>query len=363
LNLSSGLDSAVLHALAKRAGRPLHAFTFSFPGTVYDEAERARPAIGPDDPWSVTPIEPQALWRDFATATESLETPLGGVAIYGHWRNAQTARAAGYKVLLAGEGADEVFGGYKYYAEAAIAELWRTGRRADAEKLFAAFAAQDPEEWRGSAAALAARRDAGGRAGLKAPDGTSLASGFLTPPFARTAKLAAPPAIAGEPVRAAMWTDLAYLKLPKLLRWQDRCYMASGVEVRVPYLDHVLVERMAAASPASLFAGGVTKAPLRRMAERLLPPAFLARPKLYVATPQREWLKRDLRAEVEAMLDPGAALVSSGLVDLPALRAAYRAYADDPALGNSFFIWKFVAMEHLFQCFFRAPGQRARLVA
>jgi asparagine synthase (glutamine-hydrolysing) len=363
LNLSSGLDSAVLHALAKEAGQPLHAFTFSFPGTVYDEAERARPAMGADDPWSVTPIEPAALWRDFAAATESLETPLGGVAIYGHWRNARTARDAGYKVLLAGEGADEVFGGYKYYAEEAIADLWRAGRHADADRLFAEFAAEDAEEWRGSAAALAARRDTGGGARLKAPDGTSLASGFLTRPFAATAKLGAPPLIAGEPVRAAMWTDLAYLKLPKLLRWQDRCYMASSVEVRVPYLDHVLVERMAAASPAALFAGGVTKAPLRRMAERLLPAAFLARPKLYVATPQREWLKHDLRREVEALLDPGAALVESGLVDLPALRSAYRAYAEEAALGNSFFIWKFVAMEHLFQCFFRTPGQRLRLVA
>jgi asparagine synthase (glutamine-hydrolysing) len=363
LNLSSGLDSAVLHAMARAGGQPLHAFTFSFPGTVYDEAARARPVIGTGDAWSVTPIEPRALWRDLAAATDSLETPLGGVAIYGHWRNARTARDAGYKVLLAGEGADEVFGGYKYYAEAAIADLWREGDRNGAERLFAQFASQDPDEWRGSAAALAARRDAGGEARLKAPDGTSLASGFLTRPFAATPKLSAPPAIAGEPVRAAMWSDLAYLKLPKLLRWQDRCYMASSVEVRVPYLDHVLVERMAAASPAALFAGGVTKAPLRRMAERLLPAVFLARPKLYVATPQREWLKRELRQEVEDLLDPGAALVASGLVDLPALGAAYRAYADDAALGNSFFIWKYIAMEHLFQCFFRTPGERVRLVA
>jgi hypothetical protein len=44
------------------------------------------------------------------------------------------------------------------------------------------------------------------------------------------------------------------------------------------------------------------------------------------------------------------------------LRAAYRAYAEEPALGNSFFIWKFLAMESMFQCFFRTSRQN-QLVA
>ena len=354
VNLSSGLDSGLLRAIAVANGVPLHAFTFSFPGTVYDEAARLSRFVGESEAWTVTPIEPDRMWRDLSAATAALESPLGGVAIYGHWRNGQAARDIGYKVLLAGEGADEVFGGYKYYAEEAIAETWRTGRRTEAEQLFQAFQAGDPAQWPGSAASLAQRTR---QAGVRAPDGTSLASGHLTPAFAATPRLDEPPAAGGDPVRAAMWADLAYLKLPKLLRWQDRCYMASGVEIRVPYLDHVLVERMAGLPVQDLFAGGVTKSPLRRLAERLLPDALLAAPKLYVATPQREWLKRDLRAEVEELLDPGAALVSSGIVDLPALRAAYRGYIEEPTLGNSFFIWKYLAMETLYQCFFRTPRQ------
>ena len=139
--------------------------------------------------------------------------------------------------------------------------------------------------------------------------------------------------------------------------------MASSVEIRVPYLDHVLVECMARLDPKQMFYKGLTKAPLRQLGERLLPSEFLSQPKLYVATPQREWLKKDLRQHVEDLLDPGAALVDSGIVDLETLRRDYRAYIHDDELGNSFFIWKYIAMEYLFQGFFRPSGDVTRLVA
>ena len=358
INLSSGIDSGVLRALAASGGTTLHGFTFSFPGTPYDEAARLKALIGDNKEWSTTAIDANEMWRDFPSATRALESPLGGVAIYGHWRNGQTARAAGYKVLLAGEGADEVFGGYKYYAEEAIKATWRAGQENEAEALFQDFARRDPAEWRGSAAQLV-QAPVEGR--LRAPDGTSLARSFLTNSFSRTEKLSDPPMQDGDAVRATMWADLAYLKLPKLLRWQDRCYMASGIEIRVPFLDHILIERMAALGWKPLFAGGLTKSVLRRMAAALLPSEFLSQPKLYVATPQREWMKSNLRRQVEDMLDSGAMLVSNGIIDLPALRKAYKDYAAEPSLGNSFFIWKYVAMEFMFQCFFRTSQQDRRI--
>lgn len=347
VNLSSGLDSNVLRLMAKRGGHPLHAFTFSFPGTAYDEAARVAPAMGADDEWTRTPITADDLWRDLVTATRMLESPLGGVAIYGHMRNAAAARTAGCKVLLAGEGADETFAGYKYYAEAAIAERWRAGDRAGAAAMHAAFAARDPDAWTGSAERLAQASAEPPRA--KAPDGTSLAGGFLTDAFAGAPKLPPVPPMVDGGMRDLMWRDLSHTKIPKLLRWQDRAYMASSVEIRVPFLDHPLVERLQAAPADMLLADGHGKAPLRKLAERLMPSAFFQQPKLYVATPQREWLKHDLRDRVEEMLDPGAALVRRGYVDLERLRHAYRAYCAEEALGNSFFIWKFLALEALFQ--------------
>lgn len=350
VNLSSGLDSWVLRQLTEEGGQDLHAYTFSFPGTPYDEAARLS-AVMPDDArWVRTPVDAHGMWADLPRATAEIELPIGGVGIFGHWRNAQAARAAGCKVLLAGEGADEVFGGYKYYAEAAVADLWRRGETAEAEALWRAFHDADPEGWPRGPEALAHGNAREPR--LKAPDGTSLASGHVTPDFARTPRLAEPAPVPGDPVRAAMWRDLTQIKVPKLLRWQDRCYMASGVEIRVPYLDHPLVEAMSRLPVSALFAGGQTKAPLRRLVDRHKNEALLRQPKLYVATPQREWLKRDLKTEVDALLDPGAALARRGLVDLAALRADYARYVEEEALGNSFFVWKFITMELFFQGFF-----------
>ncbi len=357
VNLSSGLDSNVLRLLARDGGRPPHAFTFGFPDTVYDEAARVSLVVQ-EDAWTVTPIAPEDLWADLLEATRATEMPLGGVAIYGHWRNARAARAAGYKVLLAGEGADEVFGGYKYYAQAYIASLWEAGREAEAEAVYGRFRRDAPEQWPCSAE-VCAGDISDQSAVLQAPDGTSLSSGFLTAEFATTPKLPPPP-VQGRQVRDLMWRDLRYTKVPKLLRWQDRCYMAAGIEVRVPFLDHRLIEKMARVPLRDLFAGGRTKAPLRAIAARLMPSAFFTQPKLYVATPQREWLKHDLAPQVEDLLNEDALLVRLGILDLGALKSRYRQYQAARELGNSLFVWKFVAMEAFFRAMF--PGAAAASV-
>lgn len=348
--LSSGLDSNLLRIRAEGLGQSLRAFSFGFPGSVYDEPTRARASFGADLAITETAITPQELWQDLTKATRALELPLGGVAIYGHYRNAQTARRNGVTVLVGGEGSDEVFGGYRYYAEAAIGDLWRRGEQAAARELFDAFAAAEPGGWPLDPAALAARLDRPAEA--KAPDGTSLAETFLTADFAASPTLPPVPSQDGDPVRAAMWRDMRHLKLPKLLRWQDRCYMASGVEVRVPFLDHRLFERMAQVPTHRLFQGGVTKAPMRALLEQSLPGWKNTQPKLYVATPQREWLKHDLAAVIEQRLSPEARTVQNGMVDLERLRSRTRAWQGEEALGNSFFLWKFLVVEAFFEAFF-----------
>jgi asparagine synthase (glutamine-hydrolysing) len=348
--LSSGLDSNLVRARAARLGTPLQGFAFGFPGSPYDEPARTRASFGDDLAIHETPITADALWNDLTRATRALELPLGGVAIYGHYRNAQTARRQGVTVLLGGEGADEVFGGYRYYAEAAIGDLWRRGEQAAAQDLYDAFAAAEPGGWPHDPAALATRLDRPAEA--KAPDGTSLAETFLSADFAASPSLPQVPTAQGDPVRTAMWRDMRHLKLPKLLRWQDRCYMASGVEVRVPFLDHRLFERMARVPTARLFRGGVTKAPLRELLEQTIPGWKNTQPKLYVATPQREWLKHDLAAAVAQRLTADALTVQCGMVDLDRLRARTTAWQGEQALGNSFFLWKFLAAEAFFEAFF-----------
>ncbi len=91
---------------------------------------------------------------------------------------------------------------------------------------------------------------------------------------------------------------------------------------------------------------------MRELLEQTIPGWKNTQPKLYVATPQREWLKHDLAAAVAQRLTPNALTVQCGMVDLDRLHARTTAWQGEQALGNSFFLWKFLAAEAFFEAFF-----------
>lgn len=126
--------------------------------------------------------------------------------------------------------------------------------------------------------------------------------------------------------------------------------MAWGVEVRVPYLDHPLVESLFATPTAQLLNGGLTKSLLRGMAGRRLPEAVLRPPKLYVSAPQREWIKTVLRRPIEEIIHDSV-LADQGYVAKETLARQFQDYAESAELGNSFFIWKFINLELWYRTF------------
>ena len=196
---------------------------------------------------------------------------------------------------------------------------------------------------------MRARRPA---VGVLAPDGTALTSSYVHPAFAArfNGREATFPAPFQDAVKNAMYRDLFFLKIPKLLRFQDRCAMAWGVEVRVPYLDHELVESLFAVPTATLLAGGLTKALMRTIAKRHVAGEMLRTPKLYVAAPQREWVKTALRVPLERMIQESV-LAEQGYIQKDVLLQQFREYAASPELGNSFFVWKFMNLELWYRTF------------
>jgi asparagine synthase (glutamine-hydrolysing) len=113
---------------------------------------------------------------------------------------------------------------------------------------------------------------------------------------------------------------------------------------------HVLVEQLFALPVHVLLRGGFTKGILRQLARHLLPDWPQEEPKLYVATPQREWLKGTLRQEVRELIGDSA-LARNDYVDSTALLRQFDSYCLDPELGNSFFAWKFVVLELWYRAF------------
>jgi asparagine synthase (glutamine-hydrolysing) len=343
LSLSSGLDSNVLRALVQRGGHApnLHCFTACFTGTPYDECCRAAPLVrNASVTHHPTEIQSEGLFENLDALVHVMEQPVGGLGIYAYWLNCRSASDAGFKVLLDGQGADEGFAGYRYYYTTWLAALDAAGAPALSTEL-AAFNRVHGTAIRHPHVEFGLNVDTA----VQAPDGTAMTSDYLAPEFARAYGHPPPelPSPFRDPVKTAMYRDLMFLKIPKLLRFQDRAAMAWSVEVRVPYLDHVLLERLYSVPNEVLLSDGRTKALLRRIARSRLDTA-IDDAKLYVATPQREWLKRDCRRDVLALLAEST-LASDGYIDPAALAAQYDAYCDSPELGNSFFAWKFVTLE------------------
>lgn len=129
--------------------------------------------------------------------------------------------------------------------------------------------------------------------------------------------------------------------------------MASGIEIRVPFLDHEVIEFAYSLPARLLIRDGVQKSLPKQLLHRFCGLEYRSTSKLFVATPQREWIKGPLFDEILRYLDHGA-LAQSGLVDFDKFRGAYRSYAGQRDLGNSFFVWQMVNLEALLRRFF--PG-------
>lgn len=231
------------------------------------------------------------------------EEPFLGPSIYAQRRVFRRASELGLKVMLDGQGADELFGGYDWAVPKALAAMWRTQGLTAARAAARSFRA--PRFPRGRLwAQIAMSRFRGRTRGL--PDDLHVA------------------------LKAAV-TDLS---LPALLRYADRNSMSYGVETRLPFLDHRLVEAASRLRGEDCVRGGFTKAILREAMRDRVPATVLDRKdKTAFAVPELDWLRGPLRADVEAAArDPlwaditdGAAFCRQALAELEG--AAYQRMA------------------------------------
>ena len=346
LNLSSGLDSQLIaHLLAAIGEDGFHAFTFGYRDKAYDEIGRLDKTSFPVGFHRHNQItEPEDVLASLERAMDFFETPLGGLGTLSAFRLMELPGQSDIKVVLSGEGSDEIFAGYRYYHESYLLDLIEgddqelLGRELDAYKRLY-----------GSKPDLVQTQGI-----MRAPDGTSLeGAAFLGPALKGFAagNDGGSGGKAGGHLRSAMLKDLQCQKLPKLLHYQDRAAMAHGVEVRVPFLDHKILEYVWRLPPDWLIRDGVSKFLPKRLLKRFCGVDYMEQTKHFVATPQREWIKGPLLASIMAYLD-GGALAGSGLIDFAAFRKAYLDYAADSALGNSFFVWKVLNMEVLLRRWF-----------
>jgi asparagine synthase (glutamine-hydrolysing) len=261
LFLSSGLDSAALLTMMARVNaEPVRAFTIGFTGTgAHDERPQARRiagAVGADYE------EAEYNEHDFLTLLPAtvwaLDEPTWDPAILPTYKLASLARQR-VKVILSGEGGDEVFAGYGRYRRM-MRPWWLGGRLPRVKGTLAGLGVlrHEGDAWRAGADAI--RREAGGGG--------------------RTALQAA---------QAADFHDWLHADL--LLKL-DRCLMAHGVEGRTPFLDPRVVAFGFALPDRMKVAGGLGKVVLRHWLARHCPAAPAFARKRGFDVPVADWLKR-----------------------------------------------------------------------
>ena len=260
--LSGGIDStAVLAMMARLGERPVKAFTVGFAERdVADERETARTAAHAVGAEHVEILFSEAdFWRTLPQIVSAADDPAADYAMLPTWALARAAHAAGLKVILSGEGGDELFGGYGRY-RSVLRPWWAGGRRPRARGVLEDLGLLRGEiaGWRDGIAAAEVHAQSRGRTSLQA----------------------------AQAVDCADW-------LPNdLLTKLDRCLMAHGAEGRTPFLDPELAA-LAFRLPDELkIRRGLGKWLLRRWLAQQVPQAQPLARKRGFTVPVARWIAR-----------------------------------------------------------------------
>jgi asparagine synthase (glutamine-hydrolysing) len=308
-SLSGGVDSSAVVALAQRRlgpGLPMRTFTFAS-RAADDETEFAALVarhVGAGNVATEVPDFPlpellaQVVWEQ--------DEPIGSGSVLAQRQVMARAHEDGLKVLLDGQGGDEVLAGYKYYVATNLADLLARGRLV---------------RWAREVRAGVTNATLGTRWLVRATAG----------------ELRARPRAASR-LRSKQIEDV-FDHLPALLHYEDRNSMAHSIETRLPFLDYRVVEFALGLPNGAKIDAGWTKVALRRAITPLLPPEIVwRREKVQFSAPQRAWLRGPLR---ELALDS----LSSQRAGAAGRQAAAMLLDETAPAGALDHVWRLLAVE------------------
>ena len=338
LFLSSGLDSSAVAVLAGRAQRGIQSFTLTFPDTDYDEGPLAKlVAARTGTTHTEVPLHAQDMLTRLEEALAALDQPtMDGINTYFvSW----AARQVGLKVALSGLGGDELFAGYRTFADTPrLAKLESVARfvpgairKASAPfltSLLARKGSADAARKAGDAwikpsvlphayfftrllfppSEVQKLTDAHYRNSTIAKDGVT-----LDPTWLGWLELASDQAQSVGPIAGVSWLEMRTYMASTLLHDTDSVSMACSLEVRVPFLDTPLVEFVSTLPDDARVQPGISKALLRNALAGMIPPEILDQRKRTFTLPWEHWLRGALRKQVQSSLKDLSPALQNGL--------------------------------------------------
>ena len=309
--LSGGLDSSSIVSLMSHArptgAAPIKTFTLCHDNPRYDERAYSRAVARQAGAMSQEVFaDPARLLEDMGAIHWHHDEPIAGTSVLGQWVVMRAASQAGIKVLLDGQGGDEVLLGYPGYWGSHLADLIRRGRWLSGAREWIAWrrvhGAVPPTAAAAVVRGLLPDRLANGLRRVVTGEAAWMSPTF-TQQLVRSDGDGGQAAVPGRSVvERHRWRTLTE-DLPVLLQYEDRNAMAVGVEARVPFLDYRLVEHLAQVPAEYHLGDGLTKRLLREAMQGLLPESVRQRvDKMGFVTPEAEWLCGPWRPAVSSML-------------------------------------------------------------
>lgn len=303
--LSGGIDStAIMCGMRRILGRDADIHAFGFVPSQREFSEEQWISLAAKHVGArlhiVTPSASE-LTADLPALIQLQGEPVGSPSIYAQRRVFRAAAEAGIKVMLDGQGADELLGGYRHYTASRIAGClkrgeWRSGMRllrAAARLPGTGLRAMSmmvgdvlvPSVWQAPLRAIA------GRSLMP----TWMDAGWFLARGVRGASMK--PSESDEPFWEEMMRAMTVTILPHLLRYEDRNSMGASIESRVPFLTTPMLETLWSLPEEYLVdEQGVSKAVFRRAMRGIVPDAILDRKdKIGFVTPTAQWMTAESR--------------------------------------------------------------------
>jgi asparagine synthase (glutamine-hydrolysing) len=317
--LSGGVDSSgVLSFVAQHADRPVHTFTIGFDGKeAADERPFARIAAERFGTQHHEIAIGGAEFRDFLPKfvwhMEELVCEPPAIALYFVTK---LARETGVKVVLSGEGGDEGFAGYNTYRNLAALErirgLWPPLPKAAVAMARVAASVTGRRQFGRAANYLSTPFEQYYFSRTAAPDSYFHANKrqFFTADFQATLSQPAEDVVASlfsnvrhaSPLARMLYIDTKTWLPDDLLIKADKMTMANSVELRVPLLDHHVLEFAASLPDNHKLHGSQTKYVLKNTLAGRVPQELLDRKKMGFPVPIRQWINSELAGFVSDVL-------------------------------------------------------------
>jgi len=353
--LSGGVDSSLIVALMRRARpeAPLLTFAAGFSDSPSDERGYARQmaahVASEHHEVVVSPSDFTSLWPYL---TYQRDAPLSEPADIAVFKLAQLARRH-VKVVLSGEGSDELFAGYPKYSAAAVVEaaavlplrlrrlvaavaevsmgahLGRLG--VPLRVLTEATTADRAQAWFSPFTSHERRR-------LLGRDGGRGPSPMTWPPGRR------------DLVHRMLYADCHHWLSDNLLERGDRMSMAASLELRPPFLDRELVELAFSLPTTVKLRAGERKWVVKQVARRYVPEVFVSRPKVGFRVPLDQWFRSDLRELIQDLLLPSTSWVST-VLDRSAIQEMVNSHVSGRQ-NHDIRLWTLLGLEIWHQTFF-----------